>query len=209
MFEDGPSENVTLQWATYYDAADECSLSRIYGGIHPRADDIPGRLMGAEIGPDAFNKAMAVFAPAPTVTVSRGKARRRRKGKGVVTVKGTIATGVTGPEDVLDVSNGLSLMVSYGGGLSAAGELTDRDCKVKKSGKIRGRTKDRKVKCIFKPSKTVAGEYSFEVKIKVPEYGAPAEGALSLQIRDAVAVRVGSIEGCTVVSAKPRLDCGE
>ena len=23
------------QWATYSDAADECSLSRIYGGIHP------------------------------------------------------------------------------------------------------------------------------------------------------------------------------
>ena len=51
VFEDGPSVDVTLQWATYYDAADECSLSRIYGGIHPRADDIPGRLMGAEIGP--------------------------------------------------------------------------------------------------------------------------------------------------------------
>ena len=61
VFEDGPSEDVTLQWATYFDAADECSLSRIYGGIHPRADDIPGRLMGAKIGPNAFSKALQLF----------------------------------------------------------------------------------------------------------------------------------------------------
>jgi len=54
VFEDGPSEDITLQWATYRDASDQCSLSRIWGGIHPPADDVPGRLMGAEIGVDAF-----------------------------------------------------------------------------------------------------------------------------------------------------------
>ena len=53
VFEEGPSVDITLQWAKYADAADECSLSRIYGGIHPTADDIPGRLMGAEIGQQA------------------------------------------------------------------------------------------------------------------------------------------------------------
>lgn len=61
VFERGPSVDVTLQWATYADAADECSLSRIYGGIHPTADDIPGRLAGAEIGADAFALAKAYF----------------------------------------------------------------------------------------------------------------------------------------------------
>ena len=45
-FEAGPSVHMTLQWATYQDAADQCSLSRIWGGIHPPIDDIPGRLMG-------------------------------------------------------------------------------------------------------------------------------------------------------------------
>jgi len=55
VFEDGPSQNIELQWATYYDAADESGLSRIWGGIHPPADDIPGRKMGAIIGIDAFN----------------------------------------------------------------------------------------------------------------------------------------------------------
>jgi hypothetical protein len=61
VFEDGPSVDVTLQWAKYYDAADECSLSRIYGGIHPPADDIPGRLMGASTGLDAFKQAKAYY----------------------------------------------------------------------------------------------------------------------------------------------------
>ena len=33
VFEVGPQKDVNLQWATYRDAADECGLSRIYGGI--------------------------------------------------------------------------------------------------------------------------------------------------------------------------------
>ena len=60
-FEAGPSVDMTLQWATYQDAADQCSLSRIWGGIHPPIDDIPGRLMGIEIGRDAFAEAGRYF----------------------------------------------------------------------------------------------------------------------------------------------------
>lgn len=61
VFEDGPSVDITLQWAKYYDASDETSLSRIYGGIHPPADDIPGRIMGVEIAKDAFRLARDIF----------------------------------------------------------------------------------------------------------------------------------------------------
>ncbi|MGB0132676.1 vanadium-dependent haloperoxidase [Dokdonella sp.] len=61
VFEQGPSVDVTLQWAKYADAADECSLSRIYGGIHPPADDIPGRMIGAVIGPEALSRAIQHF----------------------------------------------------------------------------------------------------------------------------------------------------
>jgi len=61
VFEEGPSQSFTLQWATYRDASDQCSLSRIWGGIHPPADDIPGRLMGMEIGTDAFLLAESYF----------------------------------------------------------------------------------------------------------------------------------------------------
>ena len=66
VFEDGPSEDVVLQWATYRDASDQCSLSRIWGGIHPPADDIPGRLMGETIGIDAFNFAERFFSSSDT-----------------------------------------------------------------------------------------------------------------------------------------------
>ncbi len=57
VFEDGPSVDVTLQWATYRDASDQCSLSRIWGGIHLPIDDIPGRLIGCNIGVRAFTHA--------------------------------------------------------------------------------------------------------------------------------------------------------
>jgi hypothetical protein len=61
VFEEGPSVDMTLQWATYRDASDQCSLSRIWGGIHPPADDIPGRLIGEKIGIRAFEVAEEYF----------------------------------------------------------------------------------------------------------------------------------------------------
>ena len=61
VFEDGPSVELTLQWATYRDASDQCSLSRIWGGIHPPFDDMPGRLIGKKIGISAFNFAERYF----------------------------------------------------------------------------------------------------------------------------------------------------
>lgn len=63
VFEEGPSVDMTLEWATYRDASDQCSLSRIWGGIHPPADDMPGRLIGAQIGVKAFAKAEQYFGP--------------------------------------------------------------------------------------------------------------------------------------------------
>ncbi len=54
VFEKGPSTDIKLQWATYRDASDQTSLSRIYGGIHPPVDDIPGRLIGQKVGIKAF-----------------------------------------------------------------------------------------------------------------------------------------------------------
>lgn len=62
VFEEGPSVDVTLQWATYIDASDQTSLSRIWGGIHPPADDIPGRIIGIEVAESATNLADQLFA---------------------------------------------------------------------------------------------------------------------------------------------------
>ena len=61
VFERGPSEDVILQWAKYKDASDQCSLSRIWGGIHPPVDDIPGRIIGEKIGINSFNLADQLF----------------------------------------------------------------------------------------------------------------------------------------------------
>ncbi len=61
VFEQGPSQDIQLQWATYRDASDQCSLSRIWGGIHPPADDIPGRIIGEKIGKSSFELAKGYF----------------------------------------------------------------------------------------------------------------------------------------------------
>jgi len=61
-FESGPSKPVTLEWATYYDAADQAGVSRIYGGIHIPADDFAGRRLGSRIGKAAWGLAERYFA---------------------------------------------------------------------------------------------------------------------------------------------------
>jgi hypothetical protein len=67
-FEDGPSSQIMLQWATYFDAADEAGISRLWGGIHVSADDFNGRIMGDAIGRGAFALAMQRYAGVPEPT---------------------------------------------------------------------------------------------------------------------------------------------
>ena len=58
----GPSAPVTLQWATYYDAADMAGQSRLYGGIHIQADDFNGRKTGSACGIEAWALAQQYYA---------------------------------------------------------------------------------------------------------------------------------------------------
>ena len=60
--EAGPSSDVTLRWATYYDAADQAGISRLYGGIHIPADDLTGRRIGSECGKGAWARAQLYYA---------------------------------------------------------------------------------------------------------------------------------------------------
>ncbi len=62
--ESGPEQAVTLQWATFFDAADQAGLARLYGGIHIPADDFAGRRMGAACGQAAWQRAQRYFAGA-------------------------------------------------------------------------------------------------------------------------------------------------
>ena len=64
VIEQGPSTAIPLQWASYRDASDEASLSRIWGGIHPPFDDIKGRLIGEQIGISAHYLAKNYFSNA-------------------------------------------------------------------------------------------------------------------------------------------------
>jgi hypothetical protein len=59
--ESGPTRDVTLQWATYYDAADQAGISRLYGGIHIAADDFEGRRIGSACGLAAWAKAQRYY----------------------------------------------------------------------------------------------------------------------------------------------------
>ena len=61
-FEKGPSADVRLEWATYYDAADQAGQSRLWGGIHIAADDLTGRRVGSEIGLAAWDLVQRYYA---------------------------------------------------------------------------------------------------------------------------------------------------
>jgi len=56
-FEKGPTTDIGLEWATYYDAADQAGQSRLWGGIHIQADDFTGRMLGSQCGKDAWAQA--------------------------------------------------------------------------------------------------------------------------------------------------------
>jgi hypothetical protein len=57
----GPGAGLELQWATYYDAADDAGRSRLFGGIHIQADDFAGRKIGSACGRAAWQVAQTYF----------------------------------------------------------------------------------------------------------------------------------------------------
>jgi hypothetical protein len=61
-FEAGPTDEIVLEWATYYDAADQAGRSRLWGGIHIEVDDLNGRRVGSECGKAAWTRAVSYFA---------------------------------------------------------------------------------------------------------------------------------------------------
>ena len=73
-FEEGPQTDVVLQWATYFDAADQAGISRRLGGIHPFFDDFPARAMGASIGEKAWLRAHEYYGTAAAGGGSSGAA---------------------------------------------------------------------------------------------------------------------------------------
>jgi hypothetical protein len=60
-FEAGPTTDIRLEWATYFDASDQAGQSRLWGGIHVQADDFTGRRVGSECGKTAWAIAQRYF----------------------------------------------------------------------------------------------------------------------------------------------------
>lgn len=60
-FEKGPSTEVRLQWASYFDASDQAGQSRLWGSIHIAPDDFAGRRVGHQVGLDALALATKYF----------------------------------------------------------------------------------------------------------------------------------------------------
>ncbi len=60
-FEKGPTTEVRLQWASYFDASDEAGQSRLWGSIHIAPDDFAGRRIGHRVGLDAVALASKYF----------------------------------------------------------------------------------------------------------------------------------------------------
>jgi hypothetical protein len=57
----GPTRRLSLQWATYRDAADAAGVSRLYMGIHIAPDDLEGRKIGSACGKGAWTLARRYF----------------------------------------------------------------------------------------------------------------------------------------------------
>ncbi|MEM6343669.1 MAG: FG-GAP-like repeat-containing protein [Bacteroidota bacterium] len=116
VFEQGPSVDVTLQWATYRDASDECSLSRIWGGIHPPADDIPGRKIGKAVGIRSFAYADSIFsAGTPSVQIKAflegtyaGSDSMRASLVNILPLTDPFGLGSTADSDVMDKTGALA-----------------------------------------------------------------------------------------------------
>jgi hypothetical protein len=70
----GPTQDIELQWARYYDAADQAGIARLLSGIHIRADDFGGRTAGSAIGIAAYQRAQEYFVPEPAQALAQAAA---------------------------------------------------------------------------------------------------------------------------------------
>lgn len=110
QFEKGPSTDVTLQWCSYYDAADQAGISRLYGGIHVAPDDGPGRIMGSEIGKAAWELAKKYY-DGSIATHSAEQVAIVRKGNGDMELTWWQNRGMFyGVSETLDLETGETLM---------------------------------------------------------------------------------------------------
>jgi len=104
VFEQGPSVDVVLQWATYRDASDQTSLSRIWGGIHPPVDDVPGRRIGVEVAERSWTRAATFFDGTASASDEPTPAGGGEDGGGDTDGGTVVATGGSGGCTIVGVA---------------------------------------------------------------------------------------------------------
>ena len=80
--EAGPAKPLELQWATYFDAADQAGISRLFMGIHVSPDDFAGpedRRARAGARPGRSRSATSTARPASARLRAAGRTRRARR----------------------------------------------------------------------------------------------------------------------------------
>ena len=55
------TDDITLFWSTFTEAADEAGISRLYGGIHYEEGDVNGRVLGRQVGAQVFARANSLL----------------------------------------------------------------------------------------------------------------------------------------------------
>lgn len=73
-----PAHPVTLHWETFTTAANEAGISRRYGGLHFRAADLTGRLLGRLVAFEAWTKSQAYFNGEPLIANTAKQSGYRR-----------------------------------------------------------------------------------------------------------------------------------
>ena len=76
-FEKGPTVDIPLEWATYFDASDQAGQSRLWGWIHVETDDFIGRRLCAACGTAAWALAQRYYDGKVTGSLPRPPAQAR------------------------------------------------------------------------------------------------------------------------------------
>jgi hypothetical protein len=56
-----PKQDITLEWGSFTEAAEQAGMSRLYGGIHFNKANQDGQQLGKDIGKAAWDKAQTYF----------------------------------------------------------------------------------------------------------------------------------------------------
>lgn len=124
-----------------------------------------------------------------------------RSKPGRIKAKGRIQTGVLGPADVLDPSQGFTFRFTDALTMDESAAVVGADCSVSSSGKVKCRT-GRNTVAVFKPTST-PDEYKFKIILKGLSFVAPQAGPITVVItQNADSLdRAATFSNCTVSAA--------